>query len=131
MDNSASLHPANGSSAPAIAARVRGLIGGQDRGSASALADRLGVSELALRMTIDPDEPQPNLLVLLAVVREYAVDPMWLLTGDYSLATHRQAMEDDRVATATVLEEMRKRSQQEPSPKNSRPALRLIDGASA
>jgi hypothetical protein len=119
-----SAHPTDAAS---IAARVRGVLGGQDHGNVAATADRLGVSELALRMTIDDVAPQPNLVVILAIIREYGVDPMWILTGEYDLATHRRAMEDDRLATANVLQELARRSSG-PMP-NGSPHLRLVEDA--
>ena len=73
-----------------IASRIRGLLSGQ--GDLSALAARLHVDEVALRISIDELSPYPTLGVIAAVVREYAVDPSWLLTGTYSAATHREAL---------------------------------------
>src|SRR6476620_7246169 len=103
LDDLFDLGLASSTDPNAIARRIQGLIGGQDGGNIAATAARLGVSELSLRMTIDPEAPQPNLLVILAVIREYGVDPTWILTGEYDLATHRQAMEDDRATTAHAL----------------------------
>jgi hypothetical protein len=77
--------------AAAIAARVRALVGGHDHSEIA--ARRLGVSELALRVTTDEDEPMPTLTVLAAVVRELGVDPTWLLTGSYNAVTHRRVLE--------------------------------------
>ena len=72
----------------AIAARIRGLLGGQDS-SLSDAARRLKVDEVSLRMSIDDLAPYPTVDVISAVVRVYGVDPSWLLTGDYDAATHR------------------------------------------
>lgn len=72
----------------AIAARIRGLLGGQDA-SLSDAAKRLKVDEVSLRMSVDTLAPYPTVDVIAAVVREYGVDPTWLLTGDYDAATHR------------------------------------------
>jgi hypothetical protein len=110
-----------------IAARIRGLIGGQDKGDVARTAERLGVSELALRMTLDPAAPQLNTVVLLAVIRNYGVDPMWLLSGEYNLTTHREAMEDDESATTDVLEEMVRRSTT--GLPNGSPYIRLVSEA--
>lgn len=74
-----------------IAARLRGLIGGQEHGDLGATAARLGVDEVSLRMSIDHLAPYPTLDVLSAVVSTYGVDPTWLVTGDYNPATHRSA----------------------------------------
>jgi hypothetical protein len=71
-----------------IAARIRGLIGGQDS-SISDAAKRLKVDEVSLRMSVDTLAPYPTVDVIAAVVREYGVDPTWLLTGDYDATTHR------------------------------------------
>ena len=81
-----------------IAERLRELLGGQDRGNLGATAGRLGIEELSLRLSIDELSPHPTVEVLAAVVREYGVDPTWLLTGRYDTATHRSAMETDDVA---------------------------------
>lgn len=72
----------------AIAARIRGLLGGQDSSLTDA-AKRLKVDEVSLRMSIDELAPYPTVDVISAVVRVYGVDPTWLLTGDYDAATHR------------------------------------------
>lgn len=73
----------------AIAARLRGLIGGQEHGDLGALAARLGVDEVSLRMSIDLESPYPTLDVLSAIVAAYGVDPTWLITGEYNPTTHR------------------------------------------
>jgi len=66
----------------AVAERIRGLlVGGQP-----AIRDwtqRLGVSPLALQMSVDEEDPFPTFDVLSALVREQGVDPVWLLTGQY------------------------------------------------
>jgi hypothetical protein len=72
-----------------IAARLRGLIGGQEHGDLGAIAARLGVDEVSLRMSVDHLAPYPTLDVLAAIVVTYGVDPTWLLTGDYNPSTHR------------------------------------------
>jgi len=76
-----------------IAERLRGLIGGQDHGDLADTAVRLGVEELSLRMSINEDSPHPTVEVLAAVIREYGIDPTWLLRGTYDAHTHRAAME--------------------------------------
>ncbi len=76
-----------------IAERVRALIGGQDQETLEATAERLGVTEAALRMTIDRWSPHAVLSVLAALVRTYGVDPSWLVTGKYDPATHHVALE--------------------------------------
>lgn len=75
-----------------IAARIRGLIGGRDA-SIGAAALRLRVDETALRMSLDEISPYPTIDVVAAVVRDYGVDPTWLLTGMYNRATHRTSLE--------------------------------------
>jgi len=82
-----------------IAARVRGLIGGQDGGDLRVTAERLSVDESALRMTIDPSNPTAATSVLAAVVSVYGVDPHWLLCGEYDSRTHRSAIDQDRRTT--------------------------------
>jgi hypothetical protein len=72
----------------AIAARIRRLVGGVDP-SISDAARRLRVDEVSLRMSVDELAPYPTVDVIAAVVREYGVDPTWLLTGEYDTTSHR------------------------------------------
>ena len=76
----------------AIAARIRALTSCEDPGPCEA-ALRLGVSEDALRAAMDYVDPSPSVDVLAAVVVLYGVDPTWLTSGGYDVATHRTAME--------------------------------------
>src|SRR4051812_17284086 len=86
-----------------VSKRIRGLIAGQDGGNIAATAARLRVAELSLQMAVDELSPEPTAEVLLAIVRDYGVDPMWLITGEYDSATHRRAMEEDHEATALAI----------------------------
>ena len=52
-------------------------------------ARRLRVDEVSLRMSVDDLAPYPTVDVIAAVVREYGVDPTWLLTGEYDAGSHR------------------------------------------
>jgi hypothetical protein len=90
----------------AIAERIRGILGGHDRGMVEATARRLGVSEVALRMSIDEGEPHPTVEVLMAIVREHGVDPCWLVTGTYDAATHRAAMSDEATASKRLVADL-------------------------
>lgn len=85
-----------------IAARLRGLLGGSENPDLAAVADRLGVEELALRMSIDELSPHPTVEVLAAVIRVYGIDPSWLLTGTYDANTHRSVMDGDADAATAV-----------------------------
>ena len=76
-----------------IAQRLRGLIGDQDRGDLAATARRLHVEELSLRMSVDELSPHPTMEVVMAVIREYGVDPAWLVTGEYQSGSHRAWIE--------------------------------------
>lgn len=89
--NIASWHLMTESDNAALASRIRGLLTGQ--GSVAELAARLRVDEVALRMSIDELSPYPTMTVIAAVIREYGVDPAWLLTGEYNAASHRAALE--------------------------------------
>ena len=80
-----------------IADRLRGLIGGQDAGDLARTAERLRVEELSLRMSIDPLSPHPTMEVITAVIRDYGVDPAWLLTGEYQSSSHRVAIEGEQL----------------------------------
>ncbi|HMC53619.1 MAG TPA: hypothetical protein VKH19_00480 [Gemmatimonadaceae bacterium] len=77
-----------------IAARLRGLIAGQDHGDMRSTAKRLGVDEVSLRISTDVDSPYPTIDVLIAVIITYSVDPSYLLTGDYDPHVHRQTLEN-------------------------------------
>jgi hypothetical protein len=79
----------------AIAARIRGLISGQDDGDPARCAARLHVDEVGLRMSIDELAPNPTIDVVAAIVTTYGVDPSWLLSGEYDAATHRGILEGD------------------------------------
>ena len=92
----------NGFDRIAIAARIRGLLAGQDNADPSVAAARLGVDEVGLRMTIDDLAPNPTIDVIGAIVRTYGVDPVWLLTGEYDPATHRQLFEEQQPIERTV-----------------------------
>lgn len=93
----------------AIAKRIRGLIGPLQPDTLVQVAKRLRVSELALRLSVDPDSPQPTLDVVAAVIREYGVDPMWLLSGEYQTETHRLAEEDTTASLLGALERISRR----------------------
>ena len=86
----------------AIAARIRGLISGQDDGDPTASARRLHVDEIGLRMSIDELAPNPTVDVIAAIVVAYGVDPTWLLTGRYDSATHRSILEEQESAEQAV-----------------------------
>jgi hypothetical protein len=73
------------------------------------IARLLRVDELEVRMTIDRESPRPTMDVLLAVIREYAVDPTWILTGDYDSATHRRMMDTDRAGLLDVVKDVARR----------------------
>lgn len=94
--------------AKGLARRIRGLIGADDGGDCAAAARRLGVSEVSLATAIALDGAGPNLAVLAAIVRSYGVDPAWLLTGQYDLATHRNAMDDDSLRVDEILRHLLK-----------------------
>ena len=85
-----------------IAERLRKLLPTED---VSAAAERLGVEELSLRMSIDELSPFPTIDVLAAVIMHYGVDPSYLLTGDYDPATHRKLVDADRRVIAEALEQ--------------------------
>ena len=78
-----------------IASRIRGLIGGQAGGDLGVVAERLAINEVALRISIDEIAPHPTIDVIAAVISHFAIDPTWLLTGDYDAATHRRSLDGD------------------------------------
>lgn len=109
----------------AIAARIRGLIAGQHNGDLGAVADKLGVDEMSLRLSIDELSPYPTMDVLAAVVQVYGVDPTWLVTGIYNASTHRNSEEgspDSAGAAIRAMLEPRIPISEQPDA----PTLRLI-----
>ena len=106
----------------AIAMRLREIVQGTDPQQLAAVAERLRVQEISLRMSIDPDSPHPTIEVLAAIIREYAVDPSWLLTGEYDPDTHRQAIEGDPIAARPLREFVSQRPTRiaEPTPESVR-----------
>ncbi|MFI5228991.1 MAG: hypothetical protein ACHQWU_07975 [Gemmatimonadales bacterium] len=108
-----------------VAGRLRTLINNPERLEPGAAARRLGVSEVALRMSIDGESPRPTTEVLVAAIRYYGVDPSWLLTGEYDAALHRQAIEGDRDATAAVVSDVVHRRNTPPGT----PSIRVFPSA--
>jgi hypothetical protein len=110
-----------------IAARIRGLIAGQDRGDIAETARRLGVDELSLRMSIDDTSPYPTVDVLSALVSSYGVDPTYLLTGTYDAHTHRRVLDDPTVAADSIRELARSGKPSRPlsDPPDEKPRLHL------
>src|SRR6188508_2342095 len=92
-----------------VAARLRELIGGLDAERVTMAAERLRIDELTLRRSIEETSPHPTLEVMVAVIREFGVDPTWLLTGDYSPASHRRAMEEGVPGIIAALDEITRR----------------------
>jgi hypothetical protein len=80
-----------------IAERIRGLIRIDTSNEVSVVAARLGVDEQSLRLSMAGRAPLPTPAVISALVRVYGLDPSWVITGDYDPATHRVALESDRV----------------------------------
>ena len=67
------------------------------------------MDEAALRTAIDELVPNAGKDVLEAMVREYGIDPTWLLTGEYSAATHRRAVEAEGNELAQLFTEIARR----------------------
>ena len=89
-----------------VAARLRGLVQIHDELDIPAVAERLGVSEASLRMSVSGRRSMPTVDVVAAVVRVYGLDPSWVLTGEYNPDTHREALESDTDEIETTLNEM-------------------------
>jgi hypothetical protein len=82
--------------APALAARVQGLIHGRFRGDIAAAAGELGVEEKELRDIVEHATDHPSLDALAAIIRRFGVDACWLLTGEYDWQSHRlQLVQED------------------------------------
>jgi hypothetical protein len=108
--------PANEPLINAIADRIRAVLSRQSPAMRDALACELDVSPNDLRRLIDDRDGtiDPGFLIdaIAALVRECAVDPQWLLTGEYDSTTHCQALllrEDPGQATNALREFVRAR----------------------
>src|SRR5690348_11389502 len=91
-----------------LAERVRQILASQ-RLSVEAASLRLRCEPTAIQALLNGD---PTLGLIVAIVREFAVDPSWLLTGNYNYGTHNAAVEDP----ARVVQEIVKRLE---SPRSS------------
>ena len=98
----------------AIAARLRALLNAPNFEGLEAIAHRLRIPEFALRMSVDDVAPHPTLDVLAAIVREYGVDPNWLIRGEYDQATHYAALDNADVTPITLLNLVAPRDRAEP-----------------
>lgn len=86
--------PVNDPFLQAIAERVCATIGRLPY-RLEALAEMLGVSVDELHRLDDPDHllrPVVVIEIVAGLVRQFALDPHWLLTGEYDGAIHRQAL---------------------------------------
>jgi len=87
-----------------IATRIRALLIRPNGDDLEAAASRLDVAPAALSRSLDPRFPRPSLSVITAIVREYGVDPWWLMYGDYNRETHALASEmGSAISRADVL----------------------------
>lgn len=88
--------PANDSFIEAIAERLRAVIARQPGHELDDMASILRVSPEALERLLNDRERAIDTGILIdvvaALVCEFAVDPQWLLTGQYDAATHRRAL---------------------------------------
>lgn len=94
--------------APALAARVQGLIQGRFGGDLSAAAQALGVDEKHLRDIVEHATDRPSLDALAAIIRRFGIDACWLLTGEYDWKSHRMQLvqedeEDDQAPKNALL----------------------------
>jgi hypothetical protein len=88
--------PPNDPFIEAIAGRLRGVIARQPGHGLDQLASILGVAPDAFRQLIENRTVIIDAAFLIdvvaALVREFAVAPQWLLTGQYDSSTHRRAL---------------------------------------
>ena len=77
---------------------------------------RLTAEAAGERLRLTPDllddalRGDPTLSVLIAIVREFAIDPTWLLMGEYNGGTHRAALEDPVRVVHETLKRLESRS---------------------
>src|SRR5436309_2015400 len=80
----------------AIAERVRGVLARQPGHTPDDVASMLHLEPDALQRFVEPREHTLDTAFLIetvaALVREFAVDPQWLLTGEYDGSAHRHAL---------------------------------------
>jgi len=86
-----------------VAERIRSLIANEP--DPFRAAELLRVAPGELKSAIDPVLPFQSLAVLEAIVREYGVDPTWLITGDYDIRTHVQSVDDGPWIVKSILNE--------------------------
>lgn len=98
-----------------IAVRIRALLYAAIRRSGlRAVAADLDVTAESLQISIDLQNPHPSVEVLLAVICHHGVDPTWLLTGEYDLATHREALENPASAASLLARTSLRRDRSQP-----------------
>jgi hypothetical protein len=104
--------PVNDPFIQAIVERIRAVVSRQSADALEAFAKTLGVSPTGFRAFIGEQDHVIDVLFLIDVVaafaRELAVDPQWLLIGQYDATTHREALllgEDRSTAGAGSLRE--------------------------
>jgi hypothetical protein len=96
-----------------IAARIRSLIAPENDMRATAELLRVPIHDL--KSAVDPLIPFQTLGVLEAVVREFGVDPTWLITGDYDIRTHVLSVDEGPWIVKGILNEyLLKRSDLDP-----------------
>jgi hypothetical protein len=80
----------------AIATRIRSLVDHEQGHTLDVLAATLHAEPAAFERLVQDREGTIDSAVLIdvvvAFVREFAVDPQWLLTGRYDASIHRQAL---------------------------------------
>lgn len=90
------LPPANEPFIDSIVGRIRDVIARQSVESLDAFAATLLIAPADFRALINDRENVIDALFLIdvvaAFVQEFAIDPEWLLTGEYNATTHREAL---------------------------------------
>jgi hypothetical protein len=87
-----------------IAARLRAVLGTPGAVDLCDLAIRLRIDQMSLILSLDATTPYPTIDVIAAVVRRYGIDPWWLLTGEYSVSTHRSSLETTTEEMPAIVE---------------------------
>lgn len=97
--------PVNDPLITAIRERLCAIVGNLPHASVGDLASQLAVEQDRLRVLLDEGDRRIDVAFLIdvvaAVVREFAIDPQWLLTGRYDPTEHWRALMrgEDRSAT--------------------------------
>lgn len=74
-----------------VSERIKRIVDQEEGGNVSAAARRLGCSSSGLQKIYAGETTHPRSDLLVSLVREYGVDPEWLLLGEEACSTDRES----------------------------------------